>query len=61
LTRFDGNYLLVLSIILLAGWFVSLFIDVSAYVATASWIIFVFVLVAGIIYSNTGGRFKARD
>ncbi len=51
MTRFVGNLLIAASGILLAG-------GLLPPVAVVSWVIFLAVIIGGVVYMNTGNRFK---
>lgn len=51
MTRFVGNLLIAASGILLAG-------GLLPAVAVVSWLIFLVVILGGVVYMNTGDRFK---
>lgn len=61
LTRFVGNMLIVSAAILLIAGFLSITGIIPKYMAAASWVLFSLVLVGGVIYMNTGGRFKKQQ
>ena len=58
LTRFVGDLLLINGAILLVPVIISLLIDVPPSFIGISWILFVVVIISGVIYMNTGNRFK---
>lgn len=51
LTRFVGNLLIAASLVLLAG-------GLLPAAAGISWLLFVAIVIGGIVYMNTGERFK---
>lgn len=58
LTRFVGNLLIFSSAILLLGGLLAIFASSKAAVVYISWISFSLVIVGGVIYMNTGNRFR---
>ena len=60
LTKFVGNMLIVSSLILLFGGVLTLFISKPFLVMAISWVLFMMIIIAGVIYMNTGNRFKKR-
>jgi hypothetical protein len=51
MTRFVGNLLIAASVILLVG-------GLLPAVAVVTWVIFLAVIIGGVVYMNTGNRFK---
>ena len=58
LTRFVGNMLIVSSVILLIGGFLSAFANIPNYLVNISWILFLIVIIGGVVYMNTGDHMK---
>ena len=58
LSSFVGNMLISCSLILFVGGALPIIFDVPEYLASVSWVIFVLIIVSGVIYANTGNRFK---
>jgi membrane protein YqaA with SNARE-associated domain len=58
LTEFVGNMLIVSSIILLLGGFLTIIISTPLCVVFISWALFLLIIIGGVIYMNTGNRFK---
>jgi len=58
LTKYVGNMLIVSSIILLIGGFLSAFTNISDYIIGISWALFVLVILGGVIDMNIGNRIK---
>lgn len=58
LTRYVGNMLIVSSLILLIGGFVSVFANIPNYLASISCVLFILVIIGGVVYTNTGDHMK---
>jgi len=58
LTKFVGNMLIVLSIILLLGGLFTMIISTPLWAVFISWALFLIITIGGVIYINTGNRFK---
>ena len=58
LSRFVGNMLISVSVILFAGGALPLIFSVPDYISSVSWVIFVVIILSSVIYANTGNRFK---
>ncbi|NLZ29652.1 MAG: DUF3784 domain-containing protein [Methanomicrobiales archaeon] len=58
LTRFVGNLLITASAILLAGGLLDVATGARGAIVSASWLAFVALLIGGVVYANTGGRFQ---
>lgn len=58
LTKFVGNLLIVSSLVLLLGGMLALLVSNKAAVVNISWILFSLVIFGGVIYMNTGNRFR---
>jgi len=58
LTKYVGNMLIISSIILLIGGFLSAFTNVSDYIIGISWVLFVLVILGGVVEMNIGDRVK---
>ncbi len=61
LTRAVGYFLILLGAILLAGWGLVFFGDLPSFIAIVSWMIFAVIMVGGLIYLNTGNRYRKKD
>jgi hypothetical protein len=60
LSKFVGNMLICAAFILFAGGAVSIILGLPDYIAGASWVMFVLIILSGVIYMNTGNRFKKK-
>lgn len=61
LMKFIGNMLIVAAAILLLPLAAFPFVDdLPALIVAASWVLFTVVLIGGVIYANTGNRFRNR-
>jgi uncharacterized membrane protein len=58
LTTFVGNLLIVSSGVLLLGGLLAILVSSKAAVINISWILFTLVILGGVIYMNTGNRFR---
>ncbi len=58
LTKFVGNMLIVSALCLLIGGIFVLIINKPIYSLGVSWSAFLLIIVSGLIYMNTGNRFK---
>lgn len=59
LTRFVGNMLIVAVVLLLLPLVAVPFVDaMPAWVVPVSWGLFVAVIIGGMVYANTGNRFR---
>ncbi len=60
LTRFVGAMLIVSSVVLLAGGLLPVIAGAPDSVVGISWFVFLAVVIGGVVYMNTGDRFKHR-
>jgi membrane protein YqaA with SNARE-associated domain len=58
LTKYVGNMLIVSSIILLIGGFLSVFAIIPNYLVSISWVLYSIVIIGGVVYMNAGDRIK---
>ncbi|MDD3839115.1 MAG: DUF3784 domain-containing protein [Clostridia bacterium] len=58
LTKFVGNLLIASAVILLIGGSLSLNEGIAQYAISISWLLFTSVIIGGVVYMNTGNRFK---
>ncbi len=58
LTKFVGNLLVVASWVLLAGGLLPAAPGAPDYPAGVSWLLFAAIIIGGVVYMNTGERFK---
>ncbi|MCE5338576.1 MAG: DUF3784 domain-containing protein [Methanomicrobiaceae archaeon] len=58
LTRFVGNLLFAASAALLAGGLLDIAAGARGVVAGASWLVFTAIVIGGVVYANTGERFR---
>jgi O-antigen/teichoic acid export membrane protein len=58
LTRFVGAMLILASVVLLAGGLLPHVPGAPDYVTGVSWALFTAVVIGGVVYMNTGERFK---
>lgn len=58
LTRFVGNMLIAASVILFIGGLLSAFVSLSLFIVKISWGLSTAVILGGVVYMNTGNRFK---
>jgi hypothetical protein len=60
LTGFVGDMMIISSAILIIGGLLAIFISKPFVVMSISWALFMIIIVGGVIYMNTGNRFKKR-
>ncbi len=59
LTRYVGNLLIILSIVLLlGGLLMAIFISQEFMILSISWVLFFILSIVGLIYVNTGNKIK---
>jgi uncharacterized membrane protein len=59
LTRYVGNFIMLLSLILIVSGLLFLLIDGEGFIlGIVSWSLFMLAAIAGLIYLNTGNRLK---
>ncbi|MGI6555129.1 MAG: DUF3784 domain-containing protein [Bacillota bacterium] len=58
LTKFVGNLLILSSLVLFLGGMLAILVSNKAAAVNVSWIVFTLVIVGGVIYMNTGNRFR---
>ncbi len=60
LTRFVGNLLMLSGAVLVVPLPLLLIVDKQERLINTTWIVYVAVIIGGVIYANTGNRFKKR-
>ncbi|MDF2591771.1 MAG: hypothetical protein K0S75_1237 [Clostridia bacterium] len=60
LSKFVGNMFIYSAVILFVGGTLSLAFAIPDYLTGVSWVTFVLIMLFGVIYMNTGNRFKKK-
>lgn len=61
LAKYVGNFIILLAVILLAGWALVALGGLSDAAARVAWVLFGLVTVVGLVFLNTGNRLKKTE